>query len=92
MQEFSIEATPPASLKDLITMNHPTTVTKARFMPTSNGRVVASRGMDDPNVYITDTSRRPNRPREGDKPDLTLTGHTKEGYSNDFLCFEFLEK
>ena len=59
----------------------PGEVNRARAMP-QNHFVVAARG-PDPNVYIIDRSKHPQRPVEGGhfNPQITCTGHTAEGYA-----------
>ncbi len=76
--EFSAPVV-PGGIKDLITMNHPTTVTKAKFI---NEKIVASRtkavaGQAD--ILLFDTSKKTNKPKQDDKPEGILRGHTSDG-------------
>jgi len=59
----------------------PGEVNRARAMP-QNHFVVAARG-PDPNIYIIDRTKHPQRPVEGGNfsPQITCTGHTSEGYA-----------
>eukprot|EP00533_Pseudo-nitzschia_delicatissima_P002044 CAMPEP_0116103456 /NCGR_PEP_ID=MMETSP0327-20121206/13893_1 /TAXON_ID=44447 /ORGANISM="Pseudo-nitzschia delicatissima, Strain B596" /LENGTH=487 /DNA_ID=CAMNT_0003595565 /DNA_START=43 /DNA_END=1506 /DNA_ORIENTATION=+ len=59
----------------------PGEVNRARAMP-QNHFVVAARG-PDPNIYIIDRSKHPQRPVEGGdfSPQITCAGHTAEGYA-----------
>lgn len=59
----------------------PGEVNRARAMP-QNHFVVAARG-PDPNIYIIDRSKHPQRPVEGGNfsPQITCAGHTAEGYA-----------
>jgi len=59
----------------------PGEVNRARAMP-QNHFIVAARG-PDPNIYIIDRSKHPQRPVEGGtfSPQITCTGHTAEGYA-----------
>jgi len=59
----------------------PSEINRARAMP-QNHFVVAARG-SDPNIYILDRTKHPQRPIEGGHfiPQLTLQGHKEEGYA-----------
>eukprot|EP00536_Pseudo-nitzschia_multiseries_P012993 jgi/Psemu1/210354/e_gw1.529.43.1 len=59
----------------------PGEVNRARAMP-QNHFIVAARG-PDPNIYIIDRSKHPQRPVEGGSfsPQITCAGHTAEGYA-----------
>mmetsp|Transcript_3527 Transcript_3527/g.4001 ORF Transcript_3527/g.4001 Transcript_3527/m.4001 type:complete len:507 (+) Transcript_3527:102-1622(+) len=59
----------------------PGEVNRTRAMP-QNHFIVAARG-PDPNIYVIDRSKHPQRPVEGGHftPQLTLQGHKAEGYA-----------
>jgi histone-binding protein RBBP4 len=63
-----------------VKINHEGEVNRARYMP-QNPTVIATKTPSS-EVFIFDYTRHPsNPPADGKcKPDLRLTGHTKEGY------------
>lgn len=61
-------------------INHDGEVNRARYMPT-NPNLIATKTVTGP-VYVFDRTRHPSVPKNDGicLPELTLTGHTKEGY------------
>ena len=69
-------------VKILTRIVHDGEVNKARYMP-QNPNMIATKSPSS-NVYVFDTTKHTGIEEEF-KPDLTLTGHTKEGYG---LCWD----
>jgi WD40 repeat protein len=60
-------------------INHEGEVNRARYMP-QNPDLIATKSPAGP-VYIFDRTKHPSQPTDDTvKPNITLTGHTKEGY------------
>jgi histone-binding protein RBBP4 len=60
-------------------ITHPTEVHRARYMP-HNPNLIATKTATA-NVLVFDRSKHPSTPDDNkSRPDLTLTGHTSEGY------------
>ncbi|KAK9900831.1 WD40 repeat-like protein [Cystobasidium minutum MCA 4210] len=60
---------------------HDGEVNRARYMPQNQDLIATKTAMG--NVLVFDRTKHPNQPKEDDdkcRPDITLRGHTKEGY------------
>jgi histone-binding protein RBBP4 len=64
----------------VLKINHDGEVNKARYMP-QNPAIIATKSPSS-NVFIFDYTKHPSKPPENGQclPNLTLTGHQKEGY------------